>query len=61
MIENILNGIGKIIDKVVPDAGEAERLKNEIQKEAFKHDGLLANAMRDVIVAEAQCEIGDRI
>lgn len=54
MFEDIFKAVETVVDKIVPDAGEAERIKLELQKELYRHDGLIVNAMRDVIVAEAQ-------
>lgn len=54
LIETILGPILKIIDKAVPDATEANRLKAEIEKTVLENKAELLKTMREIAVAEIQ-------
>jgi hypothetical protein len=52
----ILDVIGKVLDKLIPDADAREKAKAEIMSELARNDAALTQAARDTIVAEAQGE-----
>ena len=56
LIPAITSTIGGIIDKVVPDRAEAERLKAQVTLEAMKADNAELNGAVSIILAEAQGE-----
>jgi hypothetical protein len=53
LIQPISDTIGKIVDKIAPDAGMAEQLKAEITKELLKADSVALRKQANIIMAEA--------
>lgn len=52
----LLDGVSKVIDKVVPDAGEAQRIKAELQVQVLNGHLKEIEAAAAVIQAEAKGE-----
>lgn len=52
----IIDIIGKVLDKAIPDAETRERAKAEITAQLLANDKVLTEAARDVVVAEAKGE-----
>ena len=53
LIQPISDTIGKIVDKIAPDAGMAEKLKAEITRELLKADSVALRKQANIIMAEA--------
>lgn len=56
LIKPISDVIGKVVDKVAPDAGMAEQLKFEITKELISSDNKSLQTQADIIMSEATGE-----
>lgn len=56
LIKPISEVIGKIVDKVAPDAGMAEKLKFEITKELINTDSNALKTQANIIMSEANGE-----
>ena len=56
LVKPISDVIGKVIDKVAPDAGVAEQLKFEITKELIASDNKALQTQANVIISEANGE-----
>ena len=52
----IVDVIGKVLDKLIPDADARDKAKAEIMDQLMKNDAALTTAARDTIIAEAQGE-----
>lgn len=52
VISGILGPIFKIVDKAVPDATEANRIKGEIEKAILENESKLLDTMKEIAVAE---------
>lgn len=52
VVSGILGPIFKIVDKAVPDATEANRIKGEIEKTVLENQSKLMDTMREIAVAE---------
>lgn len=52
----IIDVIGKVLDKLIPDADTREKVKAEITTQILANDKAITEAARDVVVAEAQGE-----
>lgn len=52
----IIDIIGKVLDKAIPDAEARDKAKAEIAAEMARNDAALTAAARDTIVAEAKGE-----
>lgn len=52
----IIEMIGKVLDKLIPDAETREKAKAEITTQLLSNDKALTEAARDVVVAEAKGE-----
>lgn len=52
----IINLIGSVLDKLIPDADTREKAKAEITAQLLANDKALTEAARDVVVAEAKGE-----
>ena len=52
----IVDIVGKVLDKIIPDADAREKAKAQIMDELAKNDAALTEAARDVIVAEEKGE-----
>lgn len=53
LISPLSSIIGKVVDKVAPDAGMAEKLKAEITHELLKADSDALKKQADIIMSEA--------
>ena len=53
LVKPISDLIGKVLDKAVPDAGERDRLKAEIQAQLINMDSKELDAATSIILAEA--------
>lgn len=56
MIGGILSLVGTAIDKVWPDAGEAQKLKAKITDELLRNEAEYTKSLAGIVMAEAKSE-----
>ena len=56
LIGSLLPVVGNVLDRVLPDTVEKDKVKAELQSQMLQHSSVIEKAAADVVVAEAQGE-----
>ncbi len=56
LISSLLPVVGNVLDRVLPDTVEKDKVKAELQAQMLQHSASIEKAAADVVVAEAKGE-----
>ena len=56
LIGSLLPVVGNVLDRVLPDQVERDKVKAELQTQMLQHSAIIEKAAADVVVAEAKGE-----
>lgn len=56
LISSLLPVVGSVLDRVLPDTVEKDKVKAELQAQMLQHSASIEKAAADVVVAEAKGE-----
>lgn len=56
LVSSLLPVVGNVLDRVLPDQVERDKVKAELQAQMLQHSSVIEKAAADVVVAEAKGE-----
>lgn len=56
LITSLLPVVGNVLDRVLPDTVEKDRVKAELHSQMLQHSSVIEKAAADVVIAEAKGE-----